>query len=278
MRVFISWSGERSHAIAEALHAWLPKVLQTVEPFISSEDTDKGSRWIVRLSEELEQAKYGIVVVTAENREAPWLLYETGALSKRVTQDFVTPFLVDLRPGEVDPPLGLLQATEPTLEDVQRMMGTINKLNEPPLDESLLNETVERWWTDLSERIASLPATRSKTPPKRPPEVMIEEVLEVVRSLDRRFAARVVPKTLTGVNEGDTLSFYHVGQGRTVSLHVDPDMATLLRSGFTFEDVDNRGDKAGVVFKGIVTDDNSEAVGRLNEAGIVEVVDSPGSG
>ena len=36
MKIFISWSGTTSRAVAEALHAWLPKVLQGVEPFLSA--------------------------------------------------------------------------------------------------------------------------------------------------------------------------------------------------------------------------------------------------
>ena len=42
MRVFISWSGERSKVLAQALKEWLPLVLHNVEPWMSEVDIAAG--------------------------------------------------------------------------------------------------------------------------------------------------------------------------------------------------------------------------------------------
>ena len=46
MKVFISWSGDRSKFIANTLHWWLPNVMQAIDPFVSSQDIQKGAKGI----------------------------------------------------------------------------------------------------------------------------------------------------------------------------------------------------------------------------------------
>jgi len=58
VKVFISWSGARSRAVAEALCEWLPQVIQTADPWIST-DNEKGNRWNSEISANLEATDCG---------------------------------------------------------------------------------------------------------------------------------------------------------------------------------------------------------------------------
>lgn len=68
MKIFISWSGERSKMIANALKSWLEKFFQTIEVFMSESDIEPGTRWAFRLNDELQISNYGIICLTPENQ------------------------------------------------------------------------------------------------------------------------------------------------------------------------------------------------------------------
>ena len=91
MKLFISWSGETTRAIAEELRNWFPSVLPFVQPFVSSEDIRKGTRWWLELSVSLQEMSCGILCLVPENANAPWINYEAGALSKSVSESRLFP-------------------------------------------------------------------------------------------------------------------------------------------------------------------------------------------
>ena len=73
VKVFISWSGDTSLKVAQLLRDWLPYVINAIEPYVSSEDIDKGARWSTDIAKELEDSTFGILCVTRDNLNAPWL-------------------------------------------------------------------------------------------------------------------------------------------------------------------------------------------------------------
>ncbi|RWR47594.1 toll/interleukin-1 receptor domain-containing protein [Sinirhodobacter ferrireducens] len=110
MKVFISWSGTRSRAVATALKDWLPIILEGIEPWVSDKDISAGERWAQSVAGELEAANFGIICITPENLNADWILFESGALSKSMQDARVIPLLFDLDFSDISGPLAQFQA------------------------------------------------------------------------------------------------------------------------------------------------------------------------
>ena len=97
MRIFMSWSGELSNEVAIIFSTWIKKVIQNVDTYVSSENLDKGTRWSVDIAKELDNSDFGILFITKDNINAPWINFEAGALSKAVNSARVCPFLYDVK-------------------------------------------------------------------------------------------------------------------------------------------------------------------------------------
>ena len=69
--IFISWSGERSRAVASALAEWIPDVIQYVTTWTSEHNIGAGARWGNELSKQLEASRFGIICLTPENIDRP---------------------------------------------------------------------------------------------------------------------------------------------------------------------------------------------------------------
>ena len=189
MKVFISWSKDRSRKVAEALRDWLPDVIQAVEPFLSTHDIPKGVRWGRELARELEGTSVGIICLTPENLAERWILFEAGALSKMVDQARICTYLYDLTPNQLLSPLADFQATKAVKEDTFEMLASINNALGP---QRLLIEKLQRafarWWEVLEEKLKAIPA--SAEPAKTPTQVeILEEIYRYIRSSEPRIRA-----------------------------------------------------------------------------------------
>lgn len=187
MKVFISWSGERSKAVAEALRYWLPNVIHALEPWISGDDIDMGTRWRSGIANELEQSSVGIICLTRENLNSTWIHFEAGALSKQQQNTYVCTVLLGLEPTDVRDPLAQFQHTRATKDDLRKLLSTINKtLGESKRAESQLNESFEVWWPKLEKRLSDVPASDDESSaPVRKDREILDEILEIVRALRR---------------------------------------------------------------------------------------------
>ncbi len=188
MKVFISWSGAKSHKVALAFRDWLPSVIQSIEPYVSSEDIDKGTRWSTDIAKELQDSTFGILCVTRENLEAPWLSFEAGALSKTIDKSFVTPFLFDIKRSEVKGPILQFQSTIFAKDDIKKLLTTLNKAcGETNIPESRLNEAFEVWFPKLEEKLNPIKdikeeASKGKEVATPKTAEILEEILDLSRN------------------------------------------------------------------------------------------------
>ncbi len=154
MKVFISWSGPLAGDIAEKLRTWIRKIIQVADPFVSSQDIEKGDVWLVELLRELQKLSVGIICVTRENLHRDWLLFESGALIRQMGRGRLCTLLIDVSPAEVAPPLSAFQSTTFKREDVFRLVQTIHSaLERPLLSDAELKEQFEDYWPDLESYV-----------------------------------------------------------------------------------------------------------------------------
>src|SRR6185503_988299 len=124
MKIFLSWSGLRSRAVAEALNEWLRRVIHALKPFYSRE-IEKGAKWSHEIDSALEGIRFGIVCLTPENLNSTWIHFEAGALSK--TKDaLIWTLLHGLAAPDVPQPLGKFQHTIAEKPKVLRLVKSIN--------------------------------------------------------------------------------------------------------------------------------------------------------
>jgi hypothetical protein len=151
MQVFISWSGDASKKCAEALRDWLPYMNQTIDPFVSSQDISKGERGLLKIASQLQECSFGIVCVTRDNQSAPWINFESGALSRELGESSLVPFLLDMPIKDLSGPLTQFQATDSSLaEDVWAMVKSLNEKCESAVEQERLKNTFDRFWGDLN--------------------------------------------------------------------------------------------------------------------------------
>jgi hypothetical protein len=188
MKVFISWSGGESHAVAQVLRAQLPCIINAVKPFVSSEDIAKGAAWFQQIGSELEKSDFGILCLTGENQNSKWVLFEAGALAGRFSKARVAPLLVNTTPTSIKPPLSQFQLTDlNSREDFFRLLVSINAaLGENSLHPDTLKESFNNWWNSFHQKVKAALAKVSKRETKvveRSEKEILAEVLNIVRSL-----------------------------------------------------------------------------------------------
>jgi len=183
-QVFLSWSGEQSRLIADALKQWLPRVFQGLRVWMSEHDIQAGERWRHTLYKQLETSNLGIVCLTPENLDSLWLVFEAGALSKAVNESRVIPYRFELKSTDIGPPLAQFQSVGADEKGTKSLIESIHAAINSPIPSSELPETFEVWWPHLEKFLSKI--THRIDTDRRSEREILEEILALVRRTGSR--------------------------------------------------------------------------------------------
>lgn len=189
MKVFMSWSGQRSKLTAELLYDWIKCVIQAAQPWISSKGIERGALWFSEINNELKDTAVGIICLTQENKNAPWILFEAGALAKGLSTNRVCTLLVDLKSPDLQPPLAQFNHTFPDKDSMWSLVTTLNNgLETNRLDLPVLQRVFETYWPQFQNDFARIlednPPTTLVEP--RKDNDILAEILETTRNMSSR--------------------------------------------------------------------------------------------
>ena len=212
--VFLAWSGSASQKTALVLYEHLPLIINAIEPYMSEEELDKGSRWSSEITGQLQLTQFGILCITPENIDSRWIHFEAGALSKVVTDSHVCPFLVGIKKSKLKDPLNMFQATICERGDFYKLIATLNETcGDSKLKDEQLKKTFDAFWPKIEKVIKSVEEDLTKTEvkndttkPSSPEESpsfngeLIEEL--IVRSREQSRQLINISTTLIKENRG----------------------------------------------------------------------------
>lgn len=143
------------------------------------------------ITTELRETNFGIIVLTKDNLEAPWLYFEAGALSKLEKSKVCTLFL-DLKYSDVQSgnPLTSFQNAVFTEAEIEKLVISINNvLGERGLPKEALKRSFGKWWPDLKRDLDILveeSQKKSSTIKSKDSAPNKDEILEELLSHARR--------------------------------------------------------------------------------------------
>jgi len=210
MRIFISFSGEKSKHTAIVFKEWITDVIQVVDPFLS-EDMDKGVLSFSEISNALTDCNFGVICLTHENIGSPWINFEAGAMAHQLTPNgqnvSVTGLLVDItKTTEVEGPLSRFQHTSINRPDIEKLLQSINERIEGVghLSKAQLDKALETHWNALETKINQInqkfdTESVEESDPRSDRE-LLEEIVELSRA-NRRDAEAIRSSLSPKVNE-----------------------------------------------------------------------------
>lgn len=167
MKVFISWSGDVGKAAARAIGQSISDVFTGVEPWISAVNIQAGQEWFAELMEALEDSRFGIACVTKRSLSAPWIMFESGALSAKFGSPKLVPLMLDCVAKDLVDPLARFNGVLFDEDSMRGLFASINASVGAPLAPKALSAAFKDVWPAFNAAVrdalsAERKALRSK--------------------------------------------------------------------------------------------------------------------
>ncbi len=156
MKIFISWSKDLSHEVAKGFSEYLPYFDEHIVPFLSSENIEGGTRWNNKINEELASTSFAIICITPDNYNSNWIHFEAGAISSRIGEKSkVCPiyFGMDVSDLPSTNPLKQFQGFSFNHDGIKKLLVSINKDLEKPMQEARLLKMIDWSWQEFYEKL-----------------------------------------------------------------------------------------------------------------------------
>ncbi|WP_150051184.1 MULTISPECIES: toll/interleukin-1 receptor domain-containing protein [Methylomonas] len=163
MKVFISWSGDTSKAAAIAIGQSVSDVFSSVEPWISAVNIQAGQQWFSELMQALEDSKFAIACITKRSLGAPWIMFESGALSAKFGSPRLVPLMLDCVAEDLVDPLARFNGVLFDEDSVHGLFKSINSSVGTPLTPKALKAAFKEIWPDLNAKIHDALEAERKT-------------------------------------------------------------------------------------------------------------------
>lgn len=167
--VFISFSQRLTHDVAkvieEVITSIYPKSKSNVEVFLSSKKIKAGT-FKGQILNAMRNAKFAISVLSSENKNAPWLMYEAGALSLAVEQNggHLMPYLFCRHGSDREATIEDLQYVqyqrdhEDNQEQFKKLIENLNDSlsNQNKVNGLKIANAIDDAWPDISKRLDNI--------------------------------------------------------------------------------------------------------------------------
>jgi len=152
------------------------------------------------LGRELAESHFGIICLTAENLESPWILFEAGAVARSL-EARVVPLLFGIKPSDLAGPLAQFQSVEANRAGIERLVGDLYDVGSSALASRQKDLVFTQLWPVLEERLQGL-ADQAKR------ETVVESPTDLLSDLAKS------PQPLRAAVSGDTSTLERLAQER----------------------------------------------------------------